>query len=135
MLLLLLKRGCLGGRRRFGPRNFNFYNELFLEREKRPNLIRETFWFFLCVKIDRVRGDEKIFFFSLISVHKTRDVTDDDDDDDGDADEQQQQSALVLVHVHIEIESVDPQKSYHCNQYEEKETDDEEEDRSCCQRR
>ncbi len=133
MLLLLLKRGCLGGRRRFGPRNFNFYNELFLEREKRPNLIRETFWFFLCVKIDRVRGDEIFFFFSLISVHKTRDVT--DDDDDGDADEQQQQSALVLVHVHIEIESVDPQKSYHCNQYEEKETDDEEEDRSCCQRR
>ena len=88
------------------------------------------------MKIDRVRGDEKFFFFSLISVHTTRDVTDDDDDDDdGDADEQQQQSALVLVHVHIEIESVDPQKSYHCNQYEEKETDDEEEDRSCCQRR
>ena len=27
-------RGCLGGRRRFGPRNFNFYNELFLEQLK-----------------------------------------------------------------------------------------------------
>jgi len=79
-------------------------------------------------------GDEN-FFSPSLSVHKTRDVTDDDEDDDDDADEQQQQSALVLVHVHIEIESVDPQKSYHCNQYEEKETDDEEEDRSCCQRR
>ena len=83
---------------------------------------------------NRESGDEN-FFAPSLSVHKTRDVTDDDEDDDDDADEQQQQSALVLVHVHIEIESVDPQKSYHCNQYEEKETDDEEEDRSCCQRR
>ena len=75
---------------------------------------------------------KKILLLPSCSQDK-RDGTDEDDDDN--ADEQQQQSALVLVHVHIEIESVDPQKSYHCNQYEEKETDDEEEDRSCCQRR
>jgi hypothetical protein len=118
---------------RFGPRDFNFYNELFLEREKRRIFLERLFG--SCVFENRSSGDENVFSPSL-SVHKTRDVTDDDeDDDDDDADEQQQQSALVLVHVHIEIESVDPQKSYHCNQYEEKETDDEEEDRSCCQRR
>ena len=34
---------CLGGRRRFGPRNFNFYNELFLEREKRRIFLERLF--------------------------------------------------------------------------------------------
>ena len=30
---------CLGGRRRFGPRNFNFYNELFFFlKEKRDRI-------------------------------------------------------------------------------------------------
>lgn len=79
---------------------------------------------------------KKIFAPSSCSQIK-RDVTDEEDDDD--ADEQQQQSALVLVHVHIFFD-VDPQKSYHrnqYNQYEEKETDEEdlEDDRSYCQRR
>lgn len=88
------------------------------------------------MKIDRVLTKKFCAFPFVVFTKQERRHCDDDVDDDEDADEQQQQqSALVLVHVHIEIESVDPQKSYHCNQYEEKETDDEEEDRSCCQRR
>ena len=73
----------------------------------------------------------------MFTKQERRHSDDDDDDDDAADDDKQQQSALVLVHVHIEIESVDPQRSYHRNQYEEKETDEEdlEDDRSCCQRR